>query len=273
MKKTYRTVKNEAKARLKENFGHAAVIVLLVSLFYSIASQIITSVLTRIGIPDTSIVITLFSIVIGSASTYITYKLLLDYVKGKNTLEFKEIFEFDKNFISYLIFGGIAGVIGLLSFIPFIPYITDLYTIDYTNQAVLEAWIESNIDGFIQSLGLSLLIFVVIIIISVRFMYARYIIVEQNKNVIDALKTSWRYTQNNYFRVLLFPLSFILWIFLIPITCGLVLIWLIPYISVAQANLYLTIKAESGDYTETIYTNNEPKDKPKEEDPLGDYYL
>ncbi len=102
-------------------------------------------------------------------------------------------------------------------------------------------------------------------------------IVDKNMSAIDAVKKSWEYTNGNFFRVLFFPLSFILWYLLIFVTCGLILIYIIPYTTLSYATFYNAILKENGDYIvpvddRPVVDSNDPFETKKNIDPLDDYY-
>jgi membrane protease YdiL (CAAX protease family) len=51
-----------------------------------------------------------------------------------------------------------------------------------------------------------------VLIVSVRLSYTAFVIADSNSSLIESIKKSWSITKGNFWRILFFPLSFILWI-------------------------------------------------------------
>jgi uncharacterized membrane protein len=104
----------------------------------------------------------------------------------------------------------------------------------------------------------------------VKFIFAEYLVIDQNLGIFESMKKSWKMTNGNYFRVLFFPFTFFFWILLAIITCGVGLIYVLPLITAGQTFLYIVIKQEHDGNDINNFTVNEPKE---EIDPLSyDYY-
>jgi len=62
-------------------------------------------------------------------------------------------------------------------------------------------------------------------------------------SVTDALRKAWNITNGYKVDILVFYLSFLGWLLLVPFTLGILAIWLVPYMVVAEAILYDKMKA------------------------------
>lgn len=79
--------------------------------------------------------------------------------------------------------------------------------------------------------------------VALGFSMVYYIMAEQpDLSAIDVLKASWAMMKGNRWKYIVFQLSFILWILLCIVTIGIAYIYVIPYMSVANANFYHNIK-------------------------------
>lgn len=104
----------------------------------------------------------------------------------------------------------------------------------------------SVITGFF-TFAWSLLLIVPGVIKSYAYSMAPYILAENpNMTAREALKESIRITNGYKSRLFVLQLSFIGWALLVPLTFGLIAIWLVPYMSAATANAYLAIKENAG---------------------------
>lgn len=94
----------------------------------------------------------------------------------------------------------------------------------------------------LTTIGMILLI-VPGIIVAYGLSMAPYILADDNnKGVIEALKESWAMMKDHKFEYFVLEISFILWYLLGIITFGLAYIWIVPYVSLTQANYYLELK-------------------------------
>ena len=64
-------------------------------------------------------------------------------------------------------------------------------------------------------------------------------------NVKDALKLSMKMTKGHKWDIFVMQLSFIGWGLLVPLTLGLGVLWLTPYISATMTNMFYKLKEES----------------------------
>jgi uncharacterized membrane protein len=100
----------------------------------------------------------------------------------------------------------------------------------------------SILTGFFTFLW-SLLLFVPGLIKSISYSMASFILAENpNMTAREALSESKRITDSYKMKLFVLQLSFIGWALLMPLTLGLLGIWLVPYMSATMANAYLEIK-------------------------------
>lgn len=106
--------------------------------------------------------------------------------------------------------------------------------------------VAANLNG--TSLIIASLIVILSIILTI-FIYILtsqtfFIIADQDLNVIESLKLSYKLAKNNVFKILFLDFSFILWYLLCVVTCGIASIWVSPYIIMTKIELYLDLKEE-----------------------------
>jgi len=91
----------------------------------------------------------------------------------------------------------------------------------------------------------SLLLFIPGIIKMVAYSMAPYILADNpDMTAREALRESVRITNGRKGDLFVLQLSFFGWILLIPLTFGLILIWLLPYMNAAHANAYLALRGD-----------------------------
>ncbi|MDF3003788.1 MAG: hypothetical protein K0S22_260 [Oscillospiraceae bacterium] len=91
----------------------------------------------------------------------------------------------------------------------------------------------------------SLLLVIPGIVKGYSYLMAPYILADNpGMTAREALSESKRMTNGHKFDLFVLGLSFIGWFLLIPITLGLIMIWLVPYTNATLANYYLAMKDE-----------------------------
>lgn len=145
----------------------------------------------------------------------------------------------------------IALIIGLIS-AGYIKYILDFVRTGKFNANVI---IDTFKKKWSQLLIATILVFVVVylctllfiipgIIMALAYSFVSYIIVD-NDNIggKDALTKSREMMKGYKWDYFVFDLSFIGWMLLIPFTLGIILVWLLPYIVVANTLYYENLKS------------------------------
>lgn len=129
------------------------------------------------------------------------------------------------------------------------------YLIDFTRtgnfdkdtiiNVVKEKWLNILIANVLTGLivaACSLLFVIPGIIMAFAYTLVTYLVVDTDVSGSDALKQSREIMKGYKMDYFIFILSFIGWCLLVPLTFGLILIWLEPYMSVAQIIYYDKLK-------------------------------
>lgn len=113
-------------------------------------------------------------------------------------------------------------------------------------------WLDAIILNFIKNLfiGLwALLLIIPGIIKAYSYSMSFYILADNpSMKIMEAFNWSKKITQGHKMRMFYLDLSFIGWYILAIITCGIAYIWVMPYINVTMANLYIDIKNSNDEY-------------------------
>lgn len=120
--------------------------------------------------------------------------------------------------------------INRIVFLPDINYFTDL--------------ISNNIAVFALMIAATSILLIPSYIKALSYSFTEYILAEYpSVGARDALKLSMRITDGRKWTIFVFDLSFIGWFLLVPITFGLILLYVVPYYETARAILYDSLKA------------------------------
>lgn len=107
---------------------------------------------------------------------------------------------------------------------------------------LLKVFVSALIAGIIVGFGFVLLIIPGIILL-LGYVMMRYVYLDNPEiGIIEALKKSREMMKGHKWQYFCLCLSFIGWVLLIPLTFGILYFWLAPYMAVAQANFYDSIK-------------------------------
>ena len=110
-------------------------------------------------------------------------------------------------------------------------------------------WLQILLANILVSVlvGLASLLFVIPgIILGLAYAMVTYLVVDTDVEAKDALKKSRSMMKGYKWDYFVFNLSFIGWYILVPFTLGLLLIWLVPYHSAAEALYYDKLKEVNG---------------------------
>ena len=144
-------------------------------------------------------------------------------------------------------------LIGLVCGIAMIAY--KKYVLNFTREGkcefndiincMKEKWVNILVSellvGIIIYVG-TLLLIVPGIILAFAYSMVTYLVVDTNLGATDAMKKSREMMKGYKWDYFVFCLSFIGWGLLVPFTLGLLLIWLVPYMEVAEAIYYDRLK-------------------------------
>lgn len=110
---------------------------------------------------------------------------------------------------------------------------------------VKEKWLQLLIGSILTSLiiGIASIFFVIPgIIAALGFTMVTFLIIDTDTTGADSLKKSWNVMKGYKWNYFVFILSFLGWLLLTPFTLGLLLIWLYPYLMVAEVIYYDKLK-------------------------------
>ena len=88
----------------------------------------------------------------------------------------------------------------------------------------------------------SMLLVVPGIIMALALMMVTYLVVDTDISGADAIKKSMEMMKGHKWNYFVYTLSFIGWLLLVPFTFGILMIWLYPYMTVANALYYEKLK-------------------------------
>ena len=111
-----------------------------------------------------------------------------------------------------------------------------------------EKWLNILLTEILVGLlvGLASVLFVIPgIILAFAYTMATYIVIDTNLSATDSMKESRRMMKGYKWDYFVFCLSFLGWALLVPLTLGLILIWLAPYMEVAEAIYYDRLKEKT----------------------------
>ncbi|AIO19504.1 hypothetical protein KQ51_01628 [Candidatus Izimaplasma bacterium HR1] len=243
MSKSIREIKKESKTRVNNHFGDAFIIV-FVPFFIMNAINILLGQITKF-LPDIVEFYADFTIemLFNIFATYLAFKLLIQHVRGKNDLTFNNFFHLDKGFYNFIFLRVIVALIFVVALIPVFPVIRELFTqvsIMVDPHAIRVYLTNSDIiPRFIQSIRLSALLIVIFWLFTIRLQMVPFIIIDKKISLFDAFELSFKITRGNYFKILIFPFTYILWLLLIFTFVG--TFYVIPLIVVGYGYLYLNL--------------------------------
>lgn len=112
---------------------------------------------------------------------------------------------------------------------------------------IKEKWLNILIATILVTIIVSIctVLFVVPgIIMSLAYAMVTFLVIDSDVSGSDALKESRNMMKGHKGNYFVFMLSFIGWILLTPFTLGILLIWLVPYMTVSQVLYYERLKAQ-----------------------------
>ncbi|MBQ8892221.1 MAG: DUF975 family protein [Bacilli bacterium] len=146
-----------------------------------------------------------------------------------------------------------AIIIGLIAGIAMVAY--KKYLINFVRNGKVESndmincikekWLQIVITELLMGIIIgiaSILLVIPGIIAALGLSMATYLVVDTELSGVDSLKKSWEIMKGYKLDYFVFDLSFIGWALLTPFTLGLLLIWLAPYMSVADTIYYDKLK-------------------------------
>ena len=152
--------------------------------------------------------------------------------------------------IGTTIVGIVFGVV-LIGYKKYVLDFTRTGTLDVKSilNCVKEKWLNIILVEILVGIlvGLAAILLVIPgIILALAYSMATYLVIDTNLGGVDAMKQSREMMKGYKADYLVFGLSFLGWILLVPFTLGILLVWLLPYITVADAIYYDRLKAKTG---------------------------
>ena len=289
MKASYSDIKYDARQSMKGHMGEVILVGLILPIAFSMIARFFNGILEFVHFSIPLILSTYTTAV----SSYITYRMLIKISRFKSDKIFTNFLGTKKGILSALGWGLFVSLIFsvylyiywdyVLFFFDLIAFISSEAYLN--NPDTLGSYIENYVIGAptTKTLIISTVYSIFVIIITIRFSFALYIIGDTDENIFEALKKSWLITSGNWWRLFFFPLSFLLWIFAVIFTFGLAIIYVTPYMAVAQASMYNRLLKESefefddGVINKVVDSTDEnalddDENKFDKKDPFGDYY-
>jgi uncharacterized membrane protein len=243
MSKSIKEIKRESRNRVNNNFGDAFIIV-FVPFFIMNALNIIFAQLSDF-LPDGIELSTDISIqiILNIFATYMAIKLLITHVRSTDRLSFNNFFRLEKGFYSFTLLRVVVAAILVIMLLPMWSSLSEMFTtisrlvdVPAVEGYLLHSDILTRIYKEAQTSALLVLLFW---LLSIRFQMLPFIIVDKNVSLLEAVKISLVITKGNYFKILLFPLTYLLWLLLIPTFIG--IFYIIPLITIGYGYLYLSM--------------------------------
>lgn len=207
-------IKDEAKAKIKGNIWNILWPILIISVITGIVSRLfgtpeinvdVNSLeeMSNFTITTSQRIGTILTTIITGFLTAGYYKYILNFIRNG---------EFESNII-----------------------------IDTIKEKWLNIIIAVVLVELLVGIGMALLI-VPGVILSLGLAFSTTLVVDTDVKGQDSLKKSWEMMKGYKWNYFVFMLSFIGWFILVPFTLGLILIWLIPYMNVAEGLYYNKLK-------------------------------
>ena len=204
------TIKTRARENFRKQWGELLLAVVLVE-----AALAVVSLLT-LGVGSVAV------------TGPLAYALLYMYMKnmnGEKVHQMDLLQGFKKKF-------GESFLLNLLMSIVYIALVAVAVIVALILDALIMAvggWNAFAAVGVINVLIVIAAVVFCIIIMLALFMAMYVLLVEEETGAVDALKKSLNLMNGNKGRVFVFMLSFLGWFVLSALTCGILLIWVLPY--------------------------------------------
>lgn len=147
---------------------------------------------------------------------------------------------------------SLVGIICGIAGIAYSKYVLNFVRngkMDYKDilNCIKEKWLNILVAELLVGLLVflaSLLLVIPGIILGLAYSMVTYLVVDTELSSVDSMKKSREMMKGYKWDYFVFGLSFIGWIILLPFTLGILAIWLIPYMTVAEAIYYDRLKAK-----------------------------
>lgn len=177
----------------------------------------------------------------GILSSIFTPKTTIDYTNLSATTSMPT-----GNLLIITLIGIICGI-ALVAYKKYVLNFTRVGKCEFKDilDCMKEKWLNILLSeifvGILVALA-SLLFVIPGIILAFAYSMVSYLVIDSNLSAMDSMKKSREMMKGYKWDYFVFCLSFIGWALLVPITFGLLLIWLCPYMEVAEAIYYDKLK-------------------------------
>lgn len=195
-----------------------------------------------------------FSMIELFLSSIITITFTSIYLQMSRTGTYK-VFDGIRNYKAWLRSFGISMIFSVCIF--FVLLISEWFEaatgISFQNAILNSEKLMSGIIGVIESIFI-IIILIALIIFAISISQYEFLLVDGYK-IFDSIGESIRIMKGNEWRFICLIFSFIGWFLLGTLTLGILLLWVIPYSTLAFTNFYRDIKGEFADKVEEIEMN------------------
>lgn len=235
-------LKSRAKEQLQGKRGVLA-LVTLISLILSISINFNTNI--KIDLGKIGVVLVIISIIFSILNVILQYGVTKIYLDVANYREVN-IYDIFAGFNKKVLFKtiGLSILISIMSSLPALAVVIPSIILIVG----LVAFTNSIISMIIIMIIMIVLIIAVELIIIFMYSQAFYILCEDNtKGVVQCMTESRELMKGHKKEYFVLGLSFIGWMLLILITCGIGALWISPYMQTTMTNYYLELKKNNLD--------------------------
>ncbi|MBR3660564.1 MAG: DUF975 family protein [Bacilli bacterium] len=151
------------------------------------------------------------------------------------------------NSVILIVFGLVLGI-AMIAYKKYVLNFVRTGKCEFNDiiNCIKEKWLNIIVAEFLVGIIVAVASIVIIpgIILAFAYTMVTYIVVDTDLSAVDSMKKSREMMKGYKWDYFVFCLSFIGWALLIPLTFGLILIWLEPYMAVAETIYYERLKAK-----------------------------
>lgn len=261
MKKSNRELKMMARNALRGNYTIPIIANILISAL-SMAFGSLTTVLFPTNTTLSWIMSQIFSFAVSVILSLFTAGLIYMYLNISRGLpySFSDLTRmFSRNPDRVLIVGFVLALINLLTTIPSL-----LVNYIYLNEEALNGSTEALLQALYLTFAVILLGLFLYMILTIPLSMSYYLLADQERlSSKEAMSLSFQLMRGNWWRYLKLQLSFIPLYILSVFTCYIALLWIIPYLGMAETFFYreliddLHLQQNSTDIPQIFRENND----------------
>lgn len=236
MKCTSAEIKRMARESLRGHWGMMiGAYVLMILLIYAVEMPfaVVLELNNSLGI---AIAFSLVSVLIGLVSLILQSGVLwmhMNLARGQEINLGMMFSQFKNRAYRFILASLLVGLIAILCFVP--GYVLLVWGILFDEAAM------AGVSGLLLIAGT-----VVYLLLLLRFTLIMYLFMDYpDMGVITAFRESAELMKGNKGRVFYIGLSFIGWVCLGTLSCGIGLLWIMPYMAQTMVQFYLDVKGET----------------------------